>query len=532
MVQVKISYNVYLDAMSIYIDGRPIPPVSRLTRFQAMPFGYWCADIFRAIAEEVNDRFSLVYVGRPCESRVLGGYMGEVKECVSYSNSLPDLADNALTRLRRLSTLCQSGVTCERFSVALHLYTDLPETDVLDLVNGCLPKLAYCRVTPKCHPISDLSRHPDATPAFVLTAREPQFITGRSAICVLSTAPGDRNIQCRDNCFLERTRADALESRLKEYLELLLYPHILRKALGALRVPESSPLFPSVTVLDKTEPQTIVTLPSSVELGQTAPVKVRTVPDGAAPAKLIYRISDESVVRMTDRGLQAVGTGEAVVEVYVSGQTVKLTGGKVTAYRRNRIRKLQIQQSDIEISVGDRVTLKYTYEPADADNESAIRLVSSDGTVAAPERGTTFVARKPGTCRMVLQAEQVASDVHVKVYPRLEALKLEMDTTKMRVGELATVKVTRVPETATLDKLVYTVSPENLGIYDVSTRSFCPKNPGTGTLTVSSRSGAVKASCPLEVKRGGGNGKGGCLFSVLMALSAFGAMAAMLLSII
>ena len=528
MVQVKISYNVYLDAMSIYIDDRPIPQVSRLTRFQTMPFGHWCAGVFQAIAEEVNDRFSLTYVGRPCESRILGRFMSGSDACVSYSNRQPEISDSALTRLKKLSTLCQSGVTCERFSVPFHVYTDLPEAEITQAVNECIPKLAYCRITAKLHPLQDVQRHTDGTPAFVVTSGEPQLIRNTAGLCVLSTAGGDGSILCRENCFAEGVRAGELAQRLKEYTELLLLPYILRKAIRAIRVPETSPLFPSVAILDKTEPQTLVTLPSSVELGQVAAVKIRTVPEGAEPAKLVYRISDESVVRMTDKGIQGVGTGEAVVEVYISGQASRICSGKITSYRRNRIKQLQIKQSDLQICVGDRVTLSYSFEPRDADNESAIRLVSSNGTIAAPEHGTTFVGRTPGSCRMVLQAEQVSADIHVTVYPRLEQLSVEIQADKLKVGEIAPVKITRTPADATLDKLDYRVDPPSLGVYDISTHSFYAKAPGTGTLTVSSKSHPVKAVANLNVKGKSQSGGGkGCLLPTIMA---FGALAIFIIS--
>lgn len=528
MVQVRISYNVYLDAMSIYIDERPIPPVSRLTRFQTMPFGHWCSNVFQAIGEEVNDRFALTYVGRPCESRILGQFMKTSSVCTSYTNRQPELADSALTRLKRLSTLCQSGVTCDRFSVPVHVYTDLPEEMVNQAVSENLPKLAYCRMSVKLHPLQEAQLHRDASPVFVLTAGEPKFYKNPAGVCVLSVTNDYPTVDCRENCYVERVSSAMLSASLKEYMELLLFPYVLRKAMQAIRVPESSPLFPSVAILNKTEPQTLVSLPTSVELGQVAPVKIRTVPEGATPASLVYRISDESVVRMTDKGIQGVGTGEAVIEVYISGQASKICSGKIVSYRRNRIKQLQIKQEDQQISVGDRVKLTYSFEPKDADNESAIRMISSDGTVAAPESGFTFIARKPGQCRMILQAEQVSTDIWVKVFPRLEQLQLEVQQDKLRVGEIAPVKITRVPADATLDKLDYTVNPPSLGVYDVSTHSFYAKQAGTGTLTVSSKSHPVKATINLQVKAKAQSGGKGCM--VLPTLITLGGLALFIIS--
>lgn len=515
MVPVTISYNVYLDTMTIHIDGCPIPPISHLTRFQTMPFEKWCPDIFQAIAEEVNDQFSLLYIGRPCESRILGQFMATTSSCSFYSNQQPSISGNALTRLKKLSSLCQSGLLCDRFTVPLHIYTDMPETALQSIIGSHIPKLAYCRIAVKQHPLHEASRHNEALPAFVLTAGSPPAVRLPHGGCVLCVSDHPSAAACRDGCFTESVPGAEISARFAEYLELLYLPHVLRKAVKSIHIADHSPFFPSVTVLDKTEPQTLVTLPASVEYGQTVPVKVQTVPAGSAPANLIYRISDESVVQMTPEGIKGVGTGEAVVEVYINGQATKICSGKVVSYRRNRIRNLRIKQGDLQVWVGDRVRLDYSFEPTDADNESSIRLISSDGTVAAPEHGTTFVARTVGSCRMIMQAEKVSAEIHVQVFPRLEGLTLDVQAENLSVGAIAPVKITRTPETATLDKLVYTVSPPSLGIYDPGTRSFCAREAGSGTLTVSNQAGTVKAVRNISVKNAKPTG-GGCLLTPML----------------
>lgn len=529
MTEVILAYNAFLNSMKIHIGGKPIPPISRLTKFQTMPFERWCSEIFPAIADEVNDTFSVVYVGRLCESHILSSFMASCTFCNSYVNRQPDIPDSALTRLKKLSSLCQSGVNCEKFSVAVHVYTDLDEEEISQRVKACLPKLAYCRVLPRIHPLNEFSGHSDESPAFVICnagAAVPGTKARRS--CVLTVGSANGSIGCRNGVFSETVQPDMLDGMLKSYLELLLYPYMLNRALASVKVPESSPLHPSVSILDKTEPQTIVTLPTSIEFGETAEVRVRTIPDGAKPVDLIYRISDESVIVRNGNGLKAVGTGEAVLEVYVAGQTMKLCSGKITAHRRNRIQSIQIQQKEIEMHVGDRATLSYTYSPNDADNVSSVKLVSSDGTVAAPERGMTFVARRAGSCRMHVQAEKVSDSIPVTVYPRLEGLKLEMEKTQVRISEVVPVKVTRIPESATLDKLSFRVDPPSLGIYDTATRSFYAKESGRGTVTVSDKAGTVKASCDVSVS-GAPSGKG-CLG--LAAMGVIGFISLMLVIII
>lgn len=523
MTEVSIVYNAFLNSMKIHIDGRPIPPISRLTKFQTMAFDRWCGEIFTAIAEEVNDKFSVVYMGRPCESHILSSYMASCSFCNSYVNRQTDIPDSALTRLKKLSSLCQSGVVCEKFSADVHVYTDQNPEEITQLVKDCLPKLAYCRILPKVHPVAEFAGHRHDSPAYVICrAGTPVPRSAAKNAAVLMLGNENSFASCRESVLTENVRQDMLSGMLKSYLELLLFPYILNRALAAVKTPESSPLYPSVCILDKTESQTLVTLPTSIEFGEVAEVKIRTIPEGAKAAELVFRISDESVIARSGKGLKAVGTGEAVVEVYVSGQAMKLCSGKITAYRRNRIRSIQIQQKQIELCVGDKFTIDYTHAPDDADNVSSVKLISSDGTVAAPERGTTFVARRPGTCRMHVEAEKVSDSVPVTVYPRLEELKLELETDKTKVGSVVPLKVTRVPEDATLEKISYRVEPASLGIYDAATRSFYAKEPGRGKVIVSDKSGRISASCDISV--GAKPGGKGCLGPVLGFLSVIAAL--------
>lgn len=528
MTEVTIAYNAFLNAMKIHIDGQPIPPISRLTRFQTMPFERWCAEILPAIAEEVNDRFTVTYMGRACESHILSTFVASCAFCAFITVRQPELADSAFTRLKKLSALCQSGVSCEKFSAAAHIYTDSDGERALELVRASLPKLAYCRLVPKVHTLAELSAHPDDSPAFVIGRADGALpeIRVRKTVCVLLVGGKTGSVSCKNGVFQETVQPDALGERLKAYLELLMYPHVLKRALASVKVPESSPLHSAVSILDQMEPQTIVTLPRSIELGETAEIRVRTIPERARAEKLIYRISDESVITRSGDGLKAVGTGEAVVEVYAAGQALKLCSGKITAHRRNRIQSLEIQQKSIKLRVGDSYTLDYTYAPGDADNVSSVKLVSSDGTVAAPTHGMTFYARSEGSCRMFLQAEAVSACTQVKVYPRLESLTLEVEREKVRVGDVVPLKVTRTPESAALEKLSFHVEPAALGIYDVTTHSFYAKGTGKGTITVSDKDGLVKASCGIAVGAKGGKG---CLGPIALAV---GAVVALVLFII
>lgn len=502
MVQVKITFNPYLSVMTIYVNNQPIPLVSRLTRFQTLPFGSWCTEIFQALADEVNDDYSVQFIGRPMEAKLLQKCAMNIHACKSFSSNLPIINESAANRLKKLSSLCQSGVPCTRFTVPVQIYTDYPEDMVRGIAEKSFIKLSYCKLNAQVLPLHELCKSNNTALVFVISKDFPQLPQQHGSIAVLNIHEQESDFFCQNGCFIKQVLPSNVSRNLSDCFELLLYPIILEMALSKVKVGQENAMFTDVAILDKIEPQTYVSIPRSIELGEAVPITIRTVPAGYEASRLTYRISDESVIQIASNKITAVGVGEAIVEAYIQGQTANIFKEKITAFRRNRITTLKASQKSIQMSVGDRMKLSYSFEPSDADNERSIHLVSTNGTIAAVDGGMSFTARAPGKCRIIMEAEKGVSDsVSVEVFPRLEALSIDMSTTTAKVGDIISAPVSRIPEQAVLDQLIYKVSPPSLGDYDVGLRSFCAKEVGEGTLTVTNKSGTVKATHPITVRK-------------------------------
>lgn len=502
---VSVQYAAFDRTMAVHIDGQPLSHVSRLTKYQSQPFSRWCAELCDAIAEEVNGSYRLSYTGRSCEARLLGQLARAHRACTEFASHAPQLADSALIRLKRLSSYVQSGLACKRLNRIVYVYTDGDAAAMQDTVSPMMPKLAFCRVRAQVQGLAALAAHPADEPAYVIlfhSGAEKEALSaplraGRAAVLTADDAAAPLSVQ--GGVFSEHVSSQSWPTILEQYFELWTWTDLLCDALASCERGENA-ANPELAVLDRQEPMTVVTLPPSIEYGETAPVRVRVVPAGDVPADIVYRISDTSVIELTEQNaLRAVGVGEAVVEAYRTGRSVKIAAQKITCYRRNRVRSIALRTDAADMLVGDRLALTWTFQPTDADDASRIRLVSSDGSVAAPDGQTAIVARRPGRCTVSAESERASAQCAIRVFPRLEAIDTDVTSIEAAVGSVTKLQIERRPAGATLQNLRYDVVPETLGRYDATLRGFYAQAPGSGELVIAAQDGSVSRRIPVEV---------------------------------
>lgn len=501
-MRVKITYQPFEENMAIFIDDQPLGQISALTKYQTMSFRDWCGSILPAIAEEVNDNFDLIYSGREIEYTLLKQMLVQCRSCTSLQYEEPCIADSALVRLKKLSRLVMNGVDCPKFTVPLHIYTDIAEEDVRESLKKVLPKLSFCTTTLIFHTADETRKSADRKYSIALLSERydltsVQTFAGETAGIV---GVGKDTLCCIQGTILMMAATDRIQEVLTDLLELVYYPLLLKEALSKVDVQNNSPFYSDIFVLDKTEPQIFVKLPKSIEFGQAVPIQTTTIPKTRKNADIRVKTSNDTVLTYTDEGLKAVGTGEAVVEIFEIGKTVPLMTAIITAYRTNRIQKLTIHPEQIQMCVGDVCNIKNTFLPSDADNTSKIALISEDGTTVGIQSNDKIIGRRPGRCAIFYEAQSVQSlRCPVTVFPRLESLSVKMESTFVRQNEFSRVEILRNPVDATLDNLSVRIEPADLGTFDKGSSRFFAREVGKGNLVVSSDRNDVKTTIPIEV---------------------------------
>lgn len=508
MTELTTVYDVFSGTLNFYVNGKPLPGISRLAQFQKQPFCVWCQQLYNVIYDEINDDYSLVYVGRSCESKMLAFYSRENRHCRSFTTRIPEIADSALIRLKKLHMLCQNGLMYQKQIVDIYVVSDLSENTVNTLFKKALPKLCYCIFKVHYYPLSEWRSLKE--PFFVLLSSdkertEKEIIeasTVENYIIKLSDYTEFRGIYGMS--YMDEACDMDFSMTIREKLEFYLFPRILRNTMRGIIIDSSHPQYLNFQVLDKVEPITIPVFPLSLELGQTKNIQIRTIPEGSPAHDLVYRVSSEEILTINNNALIGKGTGEVIVEAYYQGQSRVIASSRIVVVQRNRITSIKTIPERMDLIVGDKTVLRYSYEPKDADNTSTIRLLSRDGTIASVKENGEILARKPGVTSFIVETDnKVRGLCKVVVFPVLQEIKVSLSKDVIKCGEYCQVETTRLPPDASLDPLIFRVEPSEVAEYDAGSRIIVTKKPGSATLTVTDARKSAKAEVSFVVKKMG-----------------------------
>ena len=502
-MEVRMVYQPYSVNMALYIDKQPIGLISTLAKYQTLPFSAWYDEILQAIEAEVNDQYDLTYSGREAEYQVLKTKLPKCRSCTSIRYEPSLIPDSAQVRLKKLSRLVLNGVECAKTVFPLYVYTDCGAESVTAAIKAILPKLSFCTFNVMTRSLSESGSPKDRDASIALLSsscpsgqieKTARFVGGMLCDRAAEAGSGAGTLILSAESVLDT-------ASIQQLLELSYYPSVLSQSLKRTSVPENSPFYKEVMVLDKTEPQMIVKLPKSIEYDTVVPINVTTFPKSDRTPDIRVRVSNDTVIAYTPDGLKGVGTGVAVVEVYEAGKTVPVATSSITAFRTNRVKSISLNSTSLKMLVGESRNLDYSISPADADDRNKIRLVSEDGSTVAIQNGR-MVGKRTGSADVYYEGERVSSEkCTVRVYPRLEKLESSEETVSAVEKELTRLSVRRVPSDAVLDKLTFIVDPPSLGSYDIGTESFFAREPGTGQITVVSDRSGIQTVIPVTVKR-------------------------------
>ena len=506
-MDVRINYQPYLSSMSVFVGNTPIGITSSISVIQTQPFHRWWYDLLPRIENEVNDNFTLTYTGRRCEYNLLLQRMSDCPACQQINYAVPANADSTLLRLKKLNRLAINGLDVQRSAETIHIYTDYLEDDIRPIVQSLLPHLSFLKIRLEIHPASEakLAQNALALAVFSGRVRQSAVEEASKAVNVILYEGADTPCAAGQALVLPFT-SDGMEKDINAALEFDCYPAILKMALQLVTVSSADASFDDVFVLDKTEAVTLAELPSSIELGTTAPIRLRAIPATLKEPEIMVEVSNEEVLSpaRTPQGweLKAVGTGEAVVTLYEEGKTSPLCSKAITAYRVNWAQSISIDRQEIALCVGEGAYLSCTVSPDDAADAGKIRLKSPSSTCVQVTGHDTFKAVGAGTAKLFFATDRVKSDIcTVTVYPRLENLQITLEQKKMKAGDLIPVKILRIPEVASLDSLKVTVSNPSVGAYDAGSKKFFARAPGHCELVVTSNRSPVKAVASIDVHK-------------------------------
>lgn len=227
--------------------------------------------------------------------------------------------------------------------------------------------------------------------------------------------------------------------------------------------------------------------------GETLTIVATVTPDNAADKTLTWTSDNESIAKVDQNGVvTALRKGEALI-------TATSVNG-VEAYCLVTVKQaptsISLNESDIDLPLGDEFQLVATVKPADSEDKSVVWVSSDPGTatvdanglVKAIENGTAIIT---ATTVNGLKAECEVNVVTVKV----ESIELNPSSIESLEGTEVQIEATVYPSNATNKALswktssVIVASVDDNGLVSI-------KSSGVAVITATAKDGSgVKAEC-------------------------------------
>ena len=235
-----------------------------------------------------------------------------------------------------------------------------------------------------------------------------------------------------------------------------------------------------------------------VNPGAEVALSVIVLPENATDKSLVWTSSDETVATVKDGVVKGIKSGQAEI-------TVKTVDGgftdKCTVNIAVHIQKVQLDNTSLELEVGQQSVLTPVFIPADATNKSVI-WKTSDSNVADVSEGVV-TAKNVGDAVITVEtvSGHLTATCAVKVKPKyypVVSIKISEYKTNILLGETYKFAATLNPSFAT--DPTYTWSSTNTEVLTVDQDGVVTAvNLGTADIVVTSTDGNKTDKCTVTV---------------------------------
>lgn len=166
------------------------------------------------------------------------------------------------------------------------------------------------------------------------------------------------------------------------------------------------------------------------------------------------------------------------------------------------VRGIQLEDSEIDVYAGDKITMHYTFEPFDATN-SNVSFLTSDETVANVSPDGEISIKKPGNAVVTVTTEDggyiSSCTINAEEYISVEEIVIDNADISLRVGETTKINASVLPANATDPFVSYLLSEEAEDIIEIDENgSIKALKPGVAVITITA-GGVEDKTCTIIV---------------------------------
>lgn len=501
---VEMCFNPYLCSTQILINGKPPSDYSSLIQYMTVPLYEWYDRIIDLLYNEINDSFSLLFIGRKFDAEIIRSLVEQSEECVAFSHK-EFMVDTPLQKrlvvLNEIIKKNRSNIEKTKINIDFIITDDFFNTYIreLDVRNR------FCFVEKYIYSINEyLHSNCHSEYLFILCKNYDEIYQINSqAKCVfaIKLEQSESYIEYKQGIIFISTSRDKVFDTLFDCLLHAPLCDIYTKCTKALSGNKNIVFTDSFRILTAIKPLVKVDMPKTVEMGKSISLSIYTEPKMAELPMLEFEYDHSGVVNCTNQRIEGLREGIVNILLYEKGSNQPFDLKQVRVIKRNRITSLLLTDKQIVLGEGDRKNLSVTYFPEDADNADQIEWYSTDETVVKVDSKGKLQAVSKGECQVICSAENVSNRMSVEVKPYLEDLEINNfnieEVTDIALSEETVIDISPLPIDA-IDSS-FTISSANTLVVNVIGKTIHPVSLGETQVNITNSSGRIKKTIYVRV---------------------------------
>lgn len=454
---VELINNPYTQRLRILINGEAISVYSNLEKYIEEPFSYWCDRILDTIFEECNhDPFRLHFRSKQEEVAVMEKLAADYSNCVQFSSGPLLRPTPLLERIKGLNRMIRQNHIVGFEVIKIRALFVIPESlkRLEPDLTGIEVKNVFCQLVSEVMCYQDYQKsQKDSDVIFLISdgkaledcMQRLNIHRGFGIYLGKQNAFSDK----REDVFIYESTEDTIFDTIFECLLLSPLSDAFCRCIRSLpsdtasKFKEQIEELQSISLKVIPRPET-----TTVEVGRSSRIQFVTDLEGyeIKGSQLHYSYSEKGIIRCNGLLVEGLKAGKTVLNIYKEGEQLPCAKVDYTVIKRNRISELKLEDRMIYIGEGDRVRMKYTFLPVDADNKDTIVWESDHPDIATVDRYGNLYAVKKGTCTIWCYAEQVSASCSCTVKPHLKSITPDFTEIDMIYCQEKAIQMNLMPE--------------------------------------------------------------------------------------
>jgi len=469
------------------------------------PLYLWCNNLFDLLYSEINDKFSVIFIGRKFDADILNYLASNNENCISFKHRTFMIDTPLQKRMILLNEVIKKGcinVSRQRIDVDFVISDEKFRSYLNELEIGN----KFCYIEKHIFSVSEYNKQTTLSKYLIILCDDFSLADKIDFNAKIGFVLKENSFKSfssfkKNLCYLDiKGNEDIFEA----LFECVLYAPLCDafvNCISSLDGNRSIIYTDGFRILTAIKPLLKVDFPEEVELGRSINIKVYTEPPTGEAPEISFEYDRSGIVNCTNQRIEGIKEGVVNVLLYEKGSKRAFALKRIIVKKRNRITSLLLSDTNLLLGVGDNKSLAVSYFPENADNSNTIEWLSTDNTVATVNSNGTIHAVSAGSCQIICSAENTSVRTEIEVKPYLSDLIIENITTdeiiEIAIDRDIELEISPSPQNA-IDK-GYQISSSNIMVVNTFGTTIHPVSIGEAEVIVFNNTKTIQKTIRIKV---------------------------------